>query len=115
MRCAVQSIGLMLALVVFALMGEPSAQERKAPLYTKEQLQQMYSDYLADEGYRPSIDEDGDVQFKQEGRMYYIGVSEDDPEYFRVVLPNIWRIESEQERIQVLVAADAVTATTKVA
>lgn len=81
---------------------------------TKAEIQEMYSTYLADEGYRPHVDSDGDVVFKHESKTYFVAVREDDLEYFTVVLPNFWEIESERERLQVLIAADAANAKSKV-
>ena len=78
------------------------------------ELQRLYQTYLADEGYRPSIDADGDVRFKREGNNYFIAVSDDDPEFFTVVLPNIWPIDDDAERTRVLAAADASNAKSKV-
>ncbi|HRH39472.1 MAG TPA: hypothetical protein PK760_14060 [Flavobacteriales bacterium] len=91
-----------------------------APLFSMAQkdakaLQKMYMDYLSEEGYRPEVDGDGDVQFKAEGRTYFIDVTEDDQEYFRVALANIWPIESEKEREQCYIACDFSNAQTKVA
>tara|TARA_B100000902_G_scaffold393861_1_gene448970 strand:- start:5947 stop:6387 length:441 start_codon:yes stop_codon:yes gene_type:complete len=37
-----------------------------------EERQQMYLSHLEEEGYRPTIDDDGDVKFKKEGKSYYI-------------------------------------------
>lgn len=76
---------------------------------------QMYMEYLTQEGYRPSVDGDGDVVFKEEGRTYYIEVDTEDQGYFRVVFPNFWCIESDEERERVLVAANHATMQTKVA
>lgn len=78
-------------------------------------LQKMYMDFLSDEGYRPEVDKDGDVQFKAEGKTFFIDVDAEDLTYFRVALPNIWPIESEQERLQCYVAADFSNAQAKVA
>jgi hypothetical protein len=103
---------LFLALIIAAIM--PAA-AREANKPTKKELQQLYSEYLREEGYKPEIDGDGDVVFKREGRVYFIAVSEKDPEFFRVVLANIWPIESEEERSQVLIAADLSNAKSKVA
>lgn len=72
----------------------------------------MYRQFLAEEGYVPQIDDDGDVLFKFEGANYFIAVDEDDDQFFRVVLPNFWPIESEEERE--LVAAAALLATMNV-
>ncbi len=81
---------------------------------SKAELQRLYRDFLAEEGYKPDVDADGDVRFKREGRTYCIIIDEKDPVFFRLVLPNIWEIESEAERKQVLIAADASNAKSKV-
>lgn len=105
MMKAIFSKFLFLALTLVAFASNAVAQDTKQPSAAKAELQRMYSDYLTEEGYKPSIDEDGDVVFKREGRSYFISVSEQDPEYFRVVLPNFWSIENEEERAKVLAAA----------
>ncbi len=78
-------------------------------------LQKIYLDYLREEGYQPRVDEDGDVQFKREGFTYFISVDENDPEFFGLMLPNIWEIESDEERLYALFACNEATANTKVA
>ena len=91
------------------------AQEDATEDLTKAEVQEMYSSYLADEGYRPHVDSDGDVVFKHESKTYFVAVREDDPDYFTIVLPNFWEIENERERLQVLIAADEANAKSKVA
>jgi len=81
----------------------------------KTERAKLYMDYLIAEGYRPYIDQDGDVVFKSEGRTYYIEVDEKDEEYFRLVFPNFWSIESDEELARVLYAANHATMATKVA
>lgn len=81
----------------------------------KAERARMYEDYLQNEGYNPHVDSDGDVQFKKEGRTYFIGIDERDDVFFRVVFPNFWPIESEDERARVLVACDYSNALSKVA
>ncbi|MBK7383956.1 MAG: hypothetical protein IPI81_11615 [Flavobacteriales bacterium] len=103
-------LGLILAL---AVANTGFAQDKKTSK-EKAALQKMYTDFLAEEGYKPEIDSDGDVQFKSEGKTYFINVVEDDPTYFRVVLANIWPIESEEERAQCLIAVDYSNAKAKV-
>lgn len=76
---------------------------------------ELFRAYLQAEGYVPRIDEDGDVVFKAEGLTYILFGAEDDPEYFRLAIPNFWPIEDDEERLRVLVAAAAVTAQMKVA
>jgi len=90
------------------------AQDTDAAPVSETELQRLYTEYLTEEGYRPEVDEDGDVRFKREGRLYFINVAEDDPEFFTVVLANIWPIESETERSLVRAAADASNAKSKV-
>ncbi|MCW7752654.1 hypothetical protein OOT00_01485 [Desulfobotulus sp. H1] len=80
----------------------------------KEALQNLYMEYLKGEGYRPEVDEDGDVMFRREGKIYFLFVTEDDSDFFRLVLPNIWPIESIEENLQVLAAADFSNALSKV-
>ncbi len=76
---------------------------------------QMFFDFLVSEGYRPEIDEDGDVLFRREGRVYLILVDEDDDEFFRLVFPNFWSIDNEFEREKAEKAALYASAKTKVA
>ena len=65
----------------------------------------FYADFLAAEGYRPTVDDDGDVLFTYEGGTYLLYAIEDDPGYVRLLYPNFWVIESEAERALALVAA----------
>lgn len=76
---------------------------------------QLYVDYLTKEGFRPEIDQDGDVTFRYEGGFYYIDIDEEDPSYFRLVFPSFWKIESSEELGQALIAANHATMMIKVA
>ena len=80
----------------------------------KKDFQKIYNEYLTNEGYKPEINSDGDVSFKKEGWLYVIIIDEKDEHYFRVCLPNIWQIESEEERVRVLTACDRANAKIKV-
>lgn len=108
MRSLLRPLGILFLFCVPLLAAAQETSKEKAA------MQKMYVDFLTEEGYRPEIDSDGDVQFKAEGRTYFINVVEDDPTYFRVVLANIWPIESEDERVQCLVAVDYSNAKAKV-
>lgn len=81
---------------------------------TKSGLQEMYMTHLRQEGYIPSVDSDGDIAFKFEGRTYYILVDERDPGYFIILYPNFWEIESEEERAKASAVIMNVNRTTKV-
>jgi hypothetical protein len=53
---------------------------------------ERYLEFLAEEGYRPKIDANGNVSFKCEGGNYVIRIDEKDEEYFELAYPNFWRI-----------------------
>jgi len=82
---------------------------------SKQDLQNMYLSYLKDQGYQASIDPDGDVEFKSEGRTFYIIVDAKDLKSFRILYPNFWEIESDDEKAQVIKVANYINRTTKVA
>ncbi|ADN02580.1 hypothetical protein [Spirochaeta thermophila] len=105
-----------LPLLLLSLLPLPAQESQEGNLSSMEaKLQTLYLEFLDDLGTRPRIDEDGDVEFHYDGGIYYIIVDEEDPEYFSIIYPNFWEIESEDEYQQVLVAADYVTALSKVA
>ncbi len=81
----------------------------------KAERSRLYADFLKGEGYSPEVDNDGDLHFKYEGRTYFILIQDNDPGFFRLVLPGIWSIDDEQERAAVEHACVVATATTKVA
>ena len=82
---------------------------------TKAARADLYLNYLAEEGYRPEIDPDGDVAFRCEGWAYVILIDETDENYFALLCPNFWEVENEGELDNALVAANYATRTTKVA
>lgn len=75
---------------------------------TKEELQQQYLDILENRALTGFVDEDGDIQFEYQEKAYFIGVDENDPEFFRVVMFNIWPISDLLEGNKVLLALDKV-------
>ncbi len=79
-----------------------------------EQIQVVH-DFLHNEGYVPNIDKDGDIVFKYEGGTYLIVLDDDDQEFFRLIFPSFWTLESPAERARAEHAALKVTAQTKVA
>ncbi len=83
--------------------------------HTKGKKAEFYASFLRSEGFAPEVDKDGDVRFKAEGGTYVLFAHEADPEYFFLLFPNFWPIESEAERRRAFEAACHATATTKVA
>jgi len=61
----------------------PAASQQQ---WTKTDLQNIYMEYLKQEGYLPSIDNDGDIQFKVSGNSYFIIVDENDLQFFQVYM-----------------------------
>lgn len=49
------------------------------------------------EGFRPKLDKEGDLIFKYEGQTYFLDATERDEQFLRVVLPNFWTLESDDE------------------
>jgi hypothetical protein len=85
------------------------------PYPAKMSLAAVYVQFLVDEGFDPDIDDAGDVMFECGGRTYYLMVDDDDPDYFRLLFPNFWSVDSEAEHRRALLAAAEVTAEIKVA
>ena len=52
--------------------------------WTREQLQELYLENIAVEGYRPVIDGDGDIEFKVLGSNYFVIVDESDQGFFQI-------------------------------
>ena len=68
----------------------------------------LHFDFLASEGFRPELDEDGDIRFRNEGRTLFLFLDDKDPGYFRVALPGAWECESPEEEARALAAVNAV-------
>jgi hypothetical protein len=78
---------------------------------TKPQLQEMYVSWLRAEGYNPSVDSDGDVNFTAQGQRFYIDVMADDLQAFRIVLSDL--VPMGSDRLKALETAASEIATTK--
>lgn len=72
-------------------------------------------EFLKREGFRPEYDDDHDIWFKYEGGLYYLIFDENDSHYLRLLFPNFWRIDEEDEHQTALVTANAVSRDIKVA
>lgn len=62
-------------------------------------------DFLGEEGFRPNLDEDGDVFFKYEGMTYLVITASNEPTVLTLVLPYFWPLEDAAERTRALEAA----------
>ena len=75
---------------------------------------ELYLNYLKDEGYVPRVDDDGDVVFKREGGLYFLKADEEDRNYFQLVFPAFWKIESDAEEEKARAAINELNANMKV-
>jgi hypothetical protein len=85
------------------------SEENKEANEATQKAQQCFMEYLEAEGFRPDIDKDGDVHFKYEGKHYYILLREKDRQFVRIIHPQFWSIDSEEERQKALAAANLTT------
>lgn len=75
---------------------------------------ELFMEYLSEEGFRPKLDEDGDIVFKSEGRSYVLFHPQGDEQLVRLGALWLWPVESEAERQRVLAAAADATLSIKV-
>ncbi len=80
---------------------------------TLTEREQMYFDFLAEEGYRPELAEPGHVAFKKDGLFLIIMCHEEDEGFFHLFCPDFWPYKGARERNRVYRAAAEVTAGTK--
>lgn len=71
--------------------------------------------FLKMEGFVPKVVNDSNIIFKYEGRTHALLIQEDDPNFFRIVFPNFWKIENGIEMIKVLKVINVVNRKMKVA
>lgn len=62
-------------------------------------------DFLAEEGFRPRLDDDGDVIFRYEGYTFIVLTASNEPTAFILVLPAFWPLDDAAERARALEAA----------
>ena len=76
---------------------------------------EMYVQFLTNEGFQPKVGEIGFISFKREGLLYLLIADAKDEQFFRLMFPNFWKIESEEERQRALAACNEANEMTKVA
>lgn len=75
----------------------------------------VFMNWLSEEGYRPTLDDDGDVQFKYEGLTFILFGEEEDSTYFRLVLPAFHEFSDENSKAVAYLAAVEIAHQYKVA
>jgi hypothetical protein len=94
--------------------AEPSEDTPSTPEERIAAKRAVYEEFLKTEGYRYKVDEDGDISLRREGRGLALFASDDDPNYFRFSLPNLWECSSEREAQLALETANQMNRTYKV-
>lgn len=64
---------------------------------SRDYVQGVYTELLAREGFRPKTDEDGDIQFRNQGFTTYIRVSDDDLPFLQMFIPSVYTLENPIE------------------
>lgn len=82
------------------------AKPKKPPITAK--APSGLEELLAEQGFRLTQDESGFPSIQFEGNTYYLLNDEDDAEFYQVLYPNFWPLESEEESIRALLTCDAV-------
>lgn len=72
----------------------------------------LVKEFLASEGYRYQEDSDGDIHVKYEGTNLFFTVDSGDESFFRIIMPNIYQVENNREKV--LEAVNTVTRDIKV-
>lgn len=85
-----------------------------AQTYTRAQLQDIYSQALAAEGFKPELNNAGNVRFRREGRTYVVYPDERDPLFLRVAIAFTAEDKSVLGRSRRLEGINAATGDTKV-
>lgn len=58
--------------------------------------------WLSDEGYKCTVDDDGDFNIKYQGKHILFIQDEDDPFYYRILMPGIYDIEKDEDRSRIV-------------
>jgi hypothetical protein len=79
-----------------------------------DEIRDLHVEYLAEEGFRPKVDDEGDIHFRYEGRHHFIMETQDE-QYFHLLFPNFFPLSNETEVEEAALAASAASRATKVA
>jgi hypothetical protein len=74
----------------------------------------LYERYLDQQGFHPQVDDAGNVLFRYEDGLFCILIDPDDPQFFHMMYPNFHPLETPQDCVKALVAAERSNAECKV-
>jgi hypothetical protein len=78
------------------------------------EIRDLHVEFLTEQGFRPKVDEEGDIHFRYEGRHHFIMETQEDS-YFHLLFPNFFPLAGEAEVAEAALAASAASRVTKVA
>lgn len=73
---------------------------------------ELAKNWLYEQGFKCNLYENGDAVFKYEGATMFVSVDKDDPLFLKIVMPGIYKVDNNYEKV--LEAANAVCKTIKV-
>jgi hypothetical protein len=79
-----------------------------------DEIRNLHVEFLAEQGFRPKVDDEGDIHFRFEGRHHFIMETQDE-HYFHLLFPNFFPLADERAVEAAAVAASAASRATKVA
>ena len=79
-----------------------------------DEIRDLHVEFLAEQGFRPKVDGEGDIHFRYEGRNHLIMETQDE-HYFHLLFPNFFPLSNEAEVEEAALAASAASLATKVA
>lgn len=82
--------------------------------FTRPQLQELFASHLRSESLAPTVDSNGNVRFRRQGRTYVIEIDENDPLYFRLRLSFVAQDTSDTGRVRYLEGCNAASSQIKV-
>ena len=68
---------------------------------------ELVRDWLSTQGFKHTIDADGDVQFKYQGWTMWATTDEKDQQFLRIIMPGIYNVD-DADRVKVLEIINAV-------
>ncbi len=63
----------------------------------------QFKQYLETKGIKPTTEVEGQITFLSNGLYYLFVYDSTDPNYFRIILPNVFKVEDHRDKYDVLV------------
>lgn len=67
------------------------------------QMLVQFKQYLETKGIKPTTEVEGQITFLSNGLYYLFVYDSTDPNYFRIILPNVFKVEDNRDKYDILV------------